>query len=110
MPNEGGFETRPYKRSRRFSRNRVISCSPPPAGFPATLASRGSCGQGGGVIESHLTQPLPQTEDGRHGAVGTLVGAGFKPALVPHARCNRITVISRALKVGRTISGSTGTP
>src|SRR5881396_2278952 len=45
-----------------------------------------------------------QTEDGRHSAVGTLVGAGFKPALVPHARCNRIAVISRELKVGRTIS------
>ena len=71
----------------------------PPSGVGVLAAS-----------ESHLTQPLPQTEDGRHSAVGTLVGAGFKPALVPHARCNRIAVISRELKVGRTISGSTDTP
>ena len=31
---------------------------------------------------------VPQTPDGKHIAVAKLVGAGFKPALVPQAPCS----------------------
>ena len=34
-----------------------------------------------------------KTPDGKHITVAKLVGAGFKPALVPQARCERIVVI-----------------
>ena len=36
----------------------------------------------------------PANPDGKYIAVSKLVGAGFKPALVPQARCERIAVIS----------------
>jgi hypothetical protein len=42
--------------------------------------------------QSHMTS-VPQTPDGKYIAVARLVRAGFKPALVPQARCERIAVI-----------------
>src|ERR1700730_7123079 len=49
---------------------------------------------------------LPQTPDGKHIAVAKLVGAGFKPALVPQARCEGIAVISCAIEVRTAKLGS----
>src|SRR5438105_12345071 len=51
---------------------------------------------------SYVKRFFGGAKEPQHGAVGTLVGAGFKPALLPHARCNRIAVISRELKLRRT--------
>src|ERR1700738_184964 len=56
--------------------------------------------------QSHMTS-VPQTPDGKHIAVAKLVGAGFKPALVPQARCERIAVISCAIEVRTAKLGST---
>src|SRR6202022_126094 len=56
--------------------------------------------------QSHMTS-VPQTPDGKHSAVAKLVGAGFKPALVPQARCERIAVISCAIEVRTAKLGST---
>src|ERR1700737_5330749 len=50
---------------------------------------------------------VPQTPDGKHIAVAKLVGAGFKPALVPQARCEGIAVISCAIEVRTAKLGST---
>src|ERR1700737_2035805 len=50
---------------------------------------------------------VPQTPDGKHIAVAKLVGAGFKPALVPQARCERIAVINCAIEVRTVKPGST---
>src|ERR1700738_1088314 len=50
---------------------------------------------------------VPQTPDGKHIAVAKLVGAGFKPARVPQARCERIAVISCAIEVRTAKLGST---
>src|ERR1700680_4732512 len=48
-----------------------------------------------------------QTRNGKHIAVAKLVGAGFKPALVPQARCERIAVITCAIEVRTAKLGST---
>src|SRR6202035_1093304 len=56
--------------------------------------------------QSHMTS-VPQTPDGKHIAVAQLVGAGFKPALVPQARCEGIAVISCAIEVRTAKLGST---
>src|ERR1700730_9920098 len=40
---------------------------------------------------------VPQTPDGKHIAVAKLVGAGFKPALVPQARWNAIASMRQAV-------------
>src|SRR6202048_1343030 len=40
---------------------------------------------------------VPQTPDGKHIAVAKLVGAGFKPSLVPQARCNAIASMRQAV-------------
>ena len=79
---QGGFETHPYKIARRVNVR---------AGVRAATVCRGDA----------LRRRLPASQALR------LIGAGFKPALVPHARGNRIAVISRELKVDRTICGST---
>src|ERR1700737_2694456 len=46
--------------------------------------------------QSHMTS-VPQTPDGKHIAVAKLVGAGFKPSLVPQARCNAIASMRQAV-------------
>src|SRR6202022_1249848 len=56
--------------------------------------------------QSHMTS-VPQTPDGKHIAVAKLAGAGFKPALVPQARCESIAVISCAIEVRTAKLGST---
>jgi hypothetical protein len=45
-------------------------------------------------IEMNVAPLSVATPDGKYIAVARLVGAGFKPALVPQARCERIAVIS----------------
>src|ERR1700738_4153572 len=50
---------------------------------------------------------VPQTPDGKHIAVAKVVGAGFKPALVPQARCEGIAVISCAIEARTAKLGST---
>src|ERR1700730_5918810 len=63
----------------------------PVAGEPANRLRRARAGQ------SRMTS-VPQTPDGKHIAVAKLVGAGFEPALVPQARCERMAVISCAIE------------
>src|SRR6202023_2020520 len=65
------------------------------------------CGRALPQGQGHHMISVPQTPDGKHIAGAQLVGAGFKPALVPQARCERIAVISCAIEARTAKLGST---
>jgi len=62
------------------------------------------------VVRAIAYDKGPANPDGKHIAVAKLVGAGFKPALVPQARCERIAVIGCRIEVHTAKLGSPHTP